>query len=118
MTTPADAARIREFADGMPGGVRGFVELFVTHTTAAARELRAAVQQGNAADIQAVAHRSIGSSAACGAVRLTQLLREVETAGRDGRLDGIDARVGELEAELSRVHAFLQALGDQEPPPV
>ncbi len=110
MSDPADASRIRQLADGVPGGLRGLVELFVSHTTEAAGQLRAAATEARAAEVQMLAHRGAGTAGAFGAVQLTALFRQVEALATQPQMPGIGPHVDALEEELARVHRFLSAL--------
>ena len=112
---PADAARLNELSNGVPGGLRGLVELFVSHTTEAARHLRAAANESRAADVQMLAHRGAGTAGAIGATRLVELFRKLEVLARQPGMPGLDTLVGSVEHELARVHGFLSQLTAERP---
>ena len=56
-----------------------------------------------------MAHTIKGSSANMGALRMSELCRQLELVGRSGRLDGVAERLVQLEAEYEQVKAALQA---------
>ena len=56
---------------------------------AALADMRAALAAGDAEDLRRAAHTLKGSSASLGANDLADACRDVETAARDGRLDGL-----------------------------
>jgi HPt (histidine-containing phosphotransfer) domain-containing protein len=57
--------------------------------------MQAAADASDAAAIVRPAHTLKSSSAALGAMRLSAIAREIETAGRDGTTTGLDVRVTE-----------------------
>jgi HPt (histidine-containing phosphotransfer) domain-containing protein len=114
MADPADVARIRQFADDIPGGLQELVEQFIAHTAETVRELRAAVDAGDVPRVQMLAHRGAGTAGVCGAARLMELLREVESHAKANNPEPLHAAVAEVDAELAHVHAFLGRLLDEE----
>lgn len=85
------------------------VRAFLHESSRSIENLRSAVVRGDAPVVQRIAHGLKGSSANLGARRLSALLLELETLGREGHLDGAPARLAALEAEYRRVSAALQA---------
>lgn len=112
MFDPADGARIRELSNGVPGGLRGLVELFISHTGEAAAQLRRAADEGRVVDVQLLSHRGAGTAGALGAARLMALFRELESAARQSAQERLAPLVTDLEQELARVHAYLASLID------
>jgi HPt (histidine-containing phosphotransfer) domain-containing protein len=110
MPDPADGDRIRELSNGVPGGLRGLVELFISHTGEAAGQLRKAVDEGRAVDVQVLSHRGAGTAGAFGAARLMALFRELESTARQSATERLAVLVTDLEQELTRVHAYLASL--------
>jgi HPt (histidine-containing phosphotransfer) domain-containing protein len=113
MKDPADASRITQLSDGTPGGLRRLIDLFITHSSDTAAQLRSAVSDSRPADIEMLAHRAAGTAGAFGASRLMGLLRQIESQARQPPPEGLAALVVEVEAELARVHAFLAEIADQ-----
>ena len=113
MKDPADASRINQLSDGTPGGLRRLIDLFITHSSDTAAQLRSAVTESRPADVEMLAHRAAGTAGAFGASRLMGLLRQVETLAKQPHAEGLPALVTEVEEELARVHAFLSQVADQ-----
>lgn len=116
MTAPADAARIRQFADDVPGGLRALVEQFIQHSGDTVRDLRAAAEAGTASQVRLLAHRGAGTAGVFGAAPLMELLRRTESLGLDGDIAAARLAVAEVEAELTRLHEYLRTLLDQANP--
>jgi HPt (histidine-containing phosphotransfer) domain-containing protein len=110
MTEPADAARIRQFAADVPGGLPALVEQFIQHSADTVRDLRAAADAGTASPVHLLAHRGAGTAGVVGAAPLMELLRRTEALGKQGDIPAARDAVAEVEAELARVHAFLRTL--------
>jgi HPt (histidine-containing phosphotransfer) domain-containing protein len=110
MSDAADPARISQLAEGVPGGVKGLVELFITHTSESMRQLRAAADESRAPDVHLHAHRGAGTAGALGAAQLADLFRKLEASARQPGMPDVRALVAEVEQELMRVHVFLSTL--------
>ena len=115
MPDPIDLERLRQLSDGTPAGVEQLAQMFVTHITETAGELRAAVDGGRGPEIRAVAHRGAGTAGACGARSLAATLAALEAAGRDGPIDDAPRLMAEAEAEIDRVRQFLSAFTARSP---
>jgi signal transduction histidine kinase/DNA-binding response OmpR family regulator len=70
-------------------------------------EMRQAIDQGDAKGLERAAHALKGNSATMGALSLSALCQELETMGREGRLEGAAEQVLQVEAEHERVKAAL-----------
>ncbi|HSF32332.1 MAG TPA: GAF domain-containing protein [Candidatus Tectomicrobia bacterium] len=79
--------------------------------------LREACSQHHACQFERSAHSVKGAVAALGATTAYTLAVELESMGRDTRLDGAMARIEELETELARIVAFFAELGWRRPTP-
>jgi HPt (histidine-containing phosphotransfer) domain-containing protein len=73
-------------------------------------QLLDAQANGDTAGIRHVAHTLKSSSASIGAMRLSGLCAELETAVRSGALDGLRERIEALCAEVERVKPALEQL--------
>ena len=107
MRPAVDLERLVEFSDGTGDGLRTLVRIFLEDMTQMIGELRAAVTGGDAAEVRLLAHRTAGSSAACGAGGLAEVLAELEEAARNGRLEESGAMMTAIDTELDRVTLFL-----------
>ncbi len=96
----------------MVGGDLGFVGQLVDEYRAdganRVADMRTALAAGAAEDLRRAAHTLKGSSASLGATGLAAACREVETAAREGRLDGLGPRVDAIAAQFDDVVAALE----------
>lgn len=115
MPDPIDLARMREFSDDTPDGLRELCGMFVAHITEAADALRPAVAERRAVDIKAHAHKVAGAAGACGAVHLSTLLTRMEVLGAEGQLAETPALMEQIDDEVGSVRAFLSREGLIEP---
>ncbi len=70
-------------------------------------ELRRDIESGDAAGVRRVAHGLKSNGAEFGAARLSELCRELETAGAAGELESAPALLGQIELEHERVSSEL-----------
>jgi hypothetical protein len=112
MSEPADAVRIRQFARELPGGMAELVQHFVAQMTATLADLDAAARESNAERTRVLSHRGVGTAGVCGADPLVQVLRRIESAAKDGRVD--TAGVAAAGEEFVRLRAFLDGLVGEE----
>jgi len=106
--------RLRELQeDGEPEIVHELAELFLSHAPTRLRAILQAVEIGDADSLFKEAHSLKSSSANMGALRLSELCRQLEDMGRFGHLDRAREKVKELEVEFQRVKVALASL-DQE----
>jgi len=97
------------------GGDDAFVaDLVRTYLAEGAEHIAAMDAALAAGDVTAIvrpAHSLKSSSAALGAARLSQISRDIEHAGRDGRTDALAALMIEAHSAWSDTLAALQAPG-------
>ncbi len=93
--------------------IETFQQDYPTHLAA----LREACGEHHACQFERSAHSVKGAVAALGATTAYTLAVELESMGRDVRLDDAMARIEELETELARIVAFFAELGWQRPTP-
>jgi HPt (histidine-containing phosphotransfer) domain-containing protein len=92
-----DAAVVDELRASVGGDdafVRDLVATFLTEEPANLEQIMAAAQRGDAESIVRPAHTLKSSSAVIGAARLSAVSREIEFAGREGRVADL-ARLAE-----------------------
>jgi CheY-like chemotaxis protein/HPt (histidine-containing phosphotransfer) domain-containing protein len=87
--------------------------MFVKSGEAALDELTAAAQRDDAAAVQAEAHRFKGSAGNIGAVALSALCGQLETLGRDRRLDGVGELLLRARAEFEACRTALARLTER-----
>lgn len=108
MRPAVDLPRLAEFSDGTAAGLRSLVEIFLTDVAETIAELTAAVAAQRPAEIELLAHRAGGASAACGAAHLAALLLSLEDLTRGGRVAGTMTLMRDVAGELERVTVFLR----------
>jgi len=105
---PSALAELRTFCDpGEDDLVAELVEIFLDDTPKRLDALGTAVGAGDARGIAAEAHAMKSSSGQLGAVVFSALCKELETRGREERLDGIEALFARLLDEMTRVRTAL-----------
>ncbi|MDH7475745.1 MAG: response regulator, partial [Anaerolineae bacterium] len=110
-TTPTRAVdeEVLETFRTTMGEVAGeLIALYLEDGEALLAELRAGVAEENARTVQRVAHTLKGSSATLGAMKLSDLCKEVEEMGQAGTLAGAAEKVAQVEAEYEKVKLALQ----------
>ena len=73
-------------------------------------EMNRALNEGDAGAFRRAAHSLKSNGDSFGAVRLSSLARELETMGRDGRLDEAGPKLAQLEAAYEEAAEALKAL--------
>ena len=71
--------------------------------------IRLALATGNTAELQRAAHTVKSNSASFGAMRLSEMCKELEDLGKHGVLDGGAERLALVEAEYAAVQWALRA---------
>jgi HPt (histidine-containing phosphotransfer) domain-containing protein len=102
-------AELRESTGGDDDFVRELVEAYVSEATGYLAAMAAAV--ADPAAIVRPAHTLKSSSATLGATRLAAISRDIEEAGRAGRVDGLAADVSQAHATWTETLAALTAAG-------
>lgn len=72
-------------------------------------QAREAAAQGQAEELRIAAHSLKSTGATFGALALAAAAREMEALARDGRLDGMAAKIAQAEAEFAEAKAALEA---------
>ncbi|MGB5606506.1 MAG: response regulator, partial [Gammaproteobacteria bacterium] len=85
------------------------IGIYLSEAPVALRELRAAINQDDAAGLCSIAHKFKSSNANLGAERLADLCKQLEMQGRGGSTDGAKEILLEAEQEFEQVHAALKA---------
>lgn len=88
------------------------ITIFLTHTARLGTDLEHAADQGNSDTLVYIAHTLKSSSACLGAMVLSQLCRQLETAVRTGELVRAKDQATLVIAELVQVQAALVAIRD------
>jgi HPt (histidine-containing phosphotransfer) domain-containing protein len=109
-----DAQVLAELRESVGGDEEFIADLVATYVTEGDSHLAAMQQAAAARDAAAIvrpAHTLKSSSAALGALRLAQVAREIEMAGRAGEVDGLDRRVDDAQAAWDETLSAMRAAG-------
>ena len=104
-------AELRDATGGDMDFVRELVDTFVEEAGGHLAALEAAIAADDVAGLVRPAHTLKSSSASVGAMRLSELGREIEEASRAGRADGLAERVVEVRTAWDATLAALRAEG-------
>ena len=103
-------ASLRELQDvGDPDIIAEVGGLFVEHSPEKIRAILQAVENNDAKGLQVAAHSLKSSSAYVGAMRLSDMSKELEMMGRSNVMDGAKEKAERLSAEYTRVRTALDA---------
>jgi len=72
--------------------------------------MRNAYASGKAEDLRRAAHSMKSNSANFGAMELSHLCKELEDLGKEGNLDGIEARIDLVAAEFAKAQTALEII--------
>ena len=103
------AALLRQCMDDRPLA-HNLLELYLTDLTPRATALRAALDLGDRAAVQQVAHAIRGASLTVGAVGMARLTQDLESAGRRGNLPKLGDVQPELEQLLMATRAAMERM--------
>ena len=117
MPPAVDLARLTEFSDGTPEGLRTLIEIFLSDTAETMDPLVREMGERSRADIELLAHRGGGASAACGASGLAGVLFQIESFGREDQVDAACALLPRVQAEMIEVRMFLARAVERQPEP-
>ena len=95
--------------NGDQGALTGLVEAALVELPGLAKRLRAAMAAGNANALRLAAHTLKGSLHYFGEGPAYAQVRQLEEMGRNGMLGGAEAALEEVESELGRIIAELEA---------
>jgi HPt (histidine-containing phosphotransfer) domain-containing protein len=103
-------ASLRELQDdGDPDIVAEVGGLFLEHSPQKIAAILQAVENGDAKGLQTAAHSLKSRSAYVGAMRLSELSRELEMMGRSQVMDGAEEKAEKLNREYKQVMMELDA---------
>jgi HPt (histidine-containing phosphotransfer) domain-containing protein len=103
-----DAIRAMPGTDGV-ALMNKVIRAYLDDTPARLAQMKAAVAAGDAEALRKAAHSAKSSSGNVGAERLANLCKELETAGRGGKLDAAPLLLERAAEELARALAALES---------
>jgi HPt (histidine-containing phosphotransfer) domain-containing protein len=107
---PGALDNLLEMTGGDPEFVDELIATFLEDALVQLEAMRAAADEGSAADMVRPAHSLKGNSANLGASRLSDLCRALEADARRGALEHAADRVAEAAAEFEAVRTELAGL--------
>jgi HPt (histidine-containing phosphotransfer) domain-containing protein len=105
VSPPVDLARLHE---AMGDELSDILDIYLMQMSENIEKLAAAIEAGNAGELDLIAHNCAGTSANCGMVAVVEPLRELERMGREGSLAGAEALGRQVVSEFQRVKVFLR----------
>jgi CheY-like chemotaxis protein/HPt (histidine-containing phosphotransfer) domain-containing protein len=105
VSPPVDISRLH---DAMGDELAEILDIYLEQTSENLAKLITAIADGNAADVNLIAHNCAGTSANCGIVAVVRPLRELERMGRAGSLSGAESLGQQVVSEFQRVKVFLR----------
>jgi CheY-like chemotaxis protein/HPt (histidine-containing phosphotransfer) domain-containing protein len=107
LAPPVDMDRLHQALGDDPEEILEILDLYRTQMAENLVRLDAAINSGNADEVDLIAHNCAGTSANCGMVAVVEHLHELERMGREHQLIGaapVNAQVG---IEFERIKLFL-----------
>lgn len=102
--------KLRELQDdGDPDIIAEVGGLFLEHSPQKVESIMQAVESRDANGLKTAAHSLKSSSAIVGAMRLSEMSRELEMMGQSQALDGAEEKAERLKIEFMRVMMELEA---------
>ena len=105
VSPPVDMARLHE---AMGDESFEILDIYLAQMSENLEKLTAAIEAGDANELDLIAHNCAGTSANCGMVAVVQPLRELERMSRQGSLAGAEAMGRQVVSEFQRVKIFLR----------
>lgn len=101
---------ISELKDIMEDAFPDLVEAFILDSEEKLTELKAAVTDGDVTRVGELGHSLKGASSNICAGQLADIYKQIEAAGRNSSLDGVDVMINSAMSEFQEVKSALQAL--------
>jgi HPt (histidine-containing phosphotransfer) domain-containing protein len=108
ISPPVDLKRLHQAMGDDPDEVADIIGVYLEQMSASLARLVAAVESGDADEVESIAHNCVGVSATCGMSAVVGPLRELERMGREKQLAGAGRVGAQVGREYERVRLFLQ----------
>ena len=102
-----DVERMHEMMGDEPVEFQQIANLYLDQMSKNLRQLDTAVASGNHVEVELIAHNCAGTSANCGMDAVAIPLRELETVGRNGCLDGAPAFLAQAHRLFEQTRAVV-----------
>ena len=106
---PVDMERLREMGVDDDELVRELVDLYYEQAEGLLKQLEHAVQSGEADDVKQFSHKLCGASATCGMNAIVPFLRQLESMGDRGELDGAEKLCRMVSVRYTEIQEFLNS---------
>jgi CheY-like chemotaxis protein len=103
-----DIDRLNDFSEGNRDAAQELVDLYIQQVQEQMETLKAKFAQGNAKEVQRIAHSCAGASATCGILAMTPLFKRVEHIAAEDELAKAGPLLADLENNFTRVTQALQ----------
>jgi CheY-like chemotaxis protein/HPt (histidine-containing phosphotransfer) domain-containing protein len=111
---PVDLERLHQAMGDDPEELADILGVYLGQMSDSLKKLTAAVESGDAAEVESIAHNCGGVSANCGMSAVVGPLRELERMGREARMSGAEDLGTQVSREYERVRLFLKERFGQE----
>jgi CheY-like chemotaxis protein len=105
VSPPVDISRLH---DAMGDELTEILDIYLEQTSENLEKLMTAITDGDAAEVNLLAHNCAGTSANCGIVAVLRPLRELERMSLAGSLAEADSLGQQVMSEFQRVKVFLK----------
>lgn len=109
-SVPVDVRVLKALVGDDPAVIRDLLHDFRVSAAKTAAELKAACQNGQAAQAGALAHKLKSSARSVGALALGELCAGMEQAGKAEQVEALTERLSRFEAEMTAVDEYLGSL--------
>jgi PAS domain S-box-containing protein len=108
LSAVVDMERLNDLSDGQASQTAKLVQLYIRTTTEHLEKLEAAIAEGNALDVEHIAHSAAGSSSMVGMTAIVPPLREMETLGAKKELLRASRVMTDIRKAFQQILAFLE----------
>jgi HPt (histidine-containing phosphotransfer) domain-containing protein len=111
-----DLEQLQSACDGDAQLLRELMDLYFGQAGQIMAGLGKAVEAGDVAEVDHLAHKLAGSSLACGMSAPVPALRQLEQNAKAGHLQGAPDWFAQVQVQLEAVRQFMQDYFSQNPP--
>ena len=101
---------LRELSDGSDELLADLITVFLEEAPSRMKLIEDSIAAGDAKQVAFGAHKLRGGAQALGAIRLSEVLDEVESAARSNDLDSVALRIPDIRTELADATSELKRL--------
>jgi HPt (histidine-containing phosphotransfer) domain-containing protein len=112
-SSPIDVTRFHEMLGNTKDEYSEILAEYFHQMNDSLLRLDAAVRTHDHREVEMISHRCVGTSATCGMTAVVMPLRELESAGRSGRLDDARPLFEKVKAGFENICTFLNDYSPQ-----